>query len=151
VRARLRIVVLLAVVLAGIDLAVAKATAGFEPGFGHHRSHTWVALSLLDCVFMALLVRIPSRLLAVGSGLLAGGELGNVLWAATHHNVVSNPIVIHAGEGGVAFNIADVFELTGICVIVAALVQMTLRHRHLLPQSTVAVRLVRRLSLALRQ
>lgn len=141
---------LLAVVLAVVDLAFAKGTAGVHTGYGHHRSHTWMLLSLLDCAFMVLLARIPSRLLVVGCGMMTGGELGNLIWAVTHHGVVANPIVIHAGEGGIAFNIADAFELTGIWVIVVALVRTTIRHRHILPRSTVAVRLVRRLSLALR-
>jgi hypothetical protein len=150
VRARLQLLGLLAVSLAAIDLAVALVTVHVHPEFGHHRSHTWFVLSALDCVVMALLARVPSRGVAVGCGLLVGGQLGNLIWAASHDGVVSNPLVIRAGEGGVAFNFADVCELIGVWVLMAGLIEATFRHRHLLPQESVAVRLVRRISVALR-
>lgn len=149
-RARLQLLVLLAVLLAAVDLAVALITVHVHPEFGHHRSHTWIALSALDCVVMALLTRVPSRAVAVGGGLLVGGELGNLTWAVSHADVVSNPLVIRAGEGGIAFNFADVCELIGVWVLMAGLIEVTVRHRHLLPQESVAVRLARRISLALR-
>jgi lipoprotein signal peptidase len=150
VRARLQLLIMLAVGVAGIDLAVAFVTVHIHPEFGHHRSHTWIALSALDCVVMALLARVPSRAVAVGCGLLVGGELGNLIWAVSHDGVVSNPLVIHAGEGGMAFNFADVCELVGVWVLMAALIEVTVRHRHLLPQESVALRVARRIAVALR-
>lgn len=150
-RGRLRSIVLLAVVLAGADLAVAQWAAHRNPGFDHHRSLGWVALSLLVFVFTALLARVPSRLLALGCGLQAGGTLGNLLWALTHHRVVSNSFVVRSSEGGVAFTLGDVFVLLGILVIVVGSIRMTIRHRHRLPESTIAVRLFRRLAVACRR
>ncbi|MBA3841524.1 MAG: hypothetical protein H0X39_02725 [Actinobacteria bacterium] len=149
-RARLQMLVLLAILLAAIDLVVALATVHVHPEFGHHRSHTWIALSALDCVVMAILARLPSRAVAVGCGLLVGGQLGNLIWAVGHNGVVSNPLVIRAGEGGVAFTFADVCELIGVWVLMVGLIEVTFRHRHLLPQESVAVRLARRISVALR-
>ena len=148
---RLRLVALLAVVLAAADLVFAKAAEHNHPGFDHHRSVAWVGLSLLVFVFVALLACVPSRLLAFGCGLQAGGTLGNLLWALSHHNVVSNSFVLQGGEGGIAFTLADVFVLTGIAVIVVGSMRMTIRHRHVLPRSTVGARLFRRLAIAIRR
>ncbi|HXK13534.1 MAG TPA: hypothetical protein VNH45_03275 [Gaiellaceae bacterium] len=148
---RLRFVALLAVVLAAVDLVFAKAAEHNHPGFDHHRSFVWVGLSLLVFVFVGALACVPSRLLALGCGLQAGGTLGNLLWALSHHNVVSNSFVLQGGEGGIAFTLADVFVLVGIAVIVVGSMRMTIRYRHVLPRSTVGVRLFRRLALAIRR
>lgn len=148
---RLRFVALLAVVLGAVDLVVAKAAEHHHPGFDHHRSFVWVGLSLAVFGFAAALACVPSRLLALGCGLQAGGTLGNLLWALGHHNVVSNSFVLQGGEGGIAFTLADAFELIGIAVIVVGSMRMTIRHRHVLPRSTVGVRLVRRLAIAIRR
>jgi hypothetical protein len=151
VRRRLRSIALLAVVLAGADLVVAKWAEHHHPTFDHHRSVGWVALSLGVFLFVAVLARVPSRLLAFGCGLQAGGTLGNLLWAVTHHLVVSNSFIVHGSEGGIAFTLGDVFVLVGILVIVVGSMRMTIRHRDLLPESTVAVRLFRRLAVARRR
>jgi hypothetical protein len=145
VRTRLATASLLAVGLAVADVVVARATAHLHIEHAHHRSNGWVVLSLADCLVALLLTRIPSRLLAAGSALLLGGALGNLADAVTHHGYVANPFVIRGGDGGVAFNLADVFALTGIAVLVVGAIRMAFRYRHLLPQSTVAVRLARRL------
>ena len=149
-RGRLRSIALLAVVLAGADLAVAKWIP-HNPGFDHHRSLGWVVLSLFVFLFTALLARVPSRLLALGCGLQAGGTLGNLLWALTHDRVVSNSFVVRSSEGGVAFTLGDVFVILGILVIVVGSIRMTIRHRHRLPESPIAVRLYRRLAVARRR
>lgn len=151
VRGRLRSIALLAVVLTGADLTAAKWAAHHHPGFDHHRSLGWVALSLLVFVFTTLLALVPSRLLALGCGLQAGGTLGNLLWALTHHRVVSNSFVVHGSQGGIAFTLGDVFVLLGILVIVVGSMRMTIRHRHRLPESAIAVRLFRRLAVACRR
>lgn len=151
VRGRLRSIALLAVVLAAADLVVASWARDHHPGFDHHRSLGWVALSLFVFLFVVALARVPSRLLALGCGLQAGGTLGNLLWALTHERVVSNSFVLRGAEGGIAFTLGDVFVLLGILVVVVGSIRMTIRHRHLLPESTVAVRLVRRLVVACRR
>ena len=148
---RLRFVGVLAVVLAAADLVVAKAAEHHHPGFDHHRSLVWVGLSLSVFVFTGALACLPSRLLGLGCGLSAGGTLGNLLWAIGHGDVVSNSFVLQGGEGGVAFTLADAFVLIGIGVIVVGSMRMTIRYRHVLPRSTVGVRLFRRLALAIRR
>jgi hypothetical protein len=138
VRARLGIVLLVALPLAGADLVV-KAAVASSPYAAHHRSPTWAAVSLGLFVVALLAARLPSRLFAGALGVLAGGLLGNLASAAAHHRVVANPFV----AGAVAFNLADVFLLAGIVLVTVAAMRLALRFRHLLPTHTIPVRLVR--------
>lgn len=140
VRARLTILVLTALPLAAADLAVKAALPG-DAALAHHRSHAWIALSVALLALLVLLVRLPSRLLAATSGLLAAGVLGNLVWAATHAGRVANPFV----AGAVAFNLADCLFVAGLVLEAAAAMRLAVRFRHLLPQQTIAVRLARRL------
>ncbi len=130
-------------VLAGADLAV-KALVRTPAGDVHHRSGAWFALSAALLAGSVLLVWIPSRAVAVGASLLAGGVLGNLV-SAWRAGGVPDPILIGDHAHGVAFNLADVLVLAGILVLMPALIAATFRYRHLLPQSTVVVRAVRRL------
>jgi Signal peptidase (SPase) II len=143
VRNRLAIVVCVAVPLAGIDLLV-KSVLPTAPFFFHRRSDEWTILSAVVLVFALLLARLPSRLLAASAGLLAAGVLGNLISARLHHGLVPNPLVIVRGGLELAFNLADLFALGGIVLLTVAALRLTVRSRHLLPQSTLAVRLARR-------
>jgi hypothetical protein len=142
VRNRVAIVVSLATPLAGIDLLV-KSLLPTPPLFFHQRSGEWMILSAVVLVFALLLTRFPSRLLAGSAGLLAAGVLGNLVSARLHHGRVPNLFVIASGDQELAFNLADLFALGGIALLTVAAVRLTVRYRHLLPQSTLAVRLVR--------
>ena len=103
-------------------------------------------LSVLMLVVALLLTRLPSRLLAGGAGLLAAGVLGNLVSARLHHGLVPNPFVVVLGRYlELAFNLADLFVLAGIAVLNVAALRLAVRYRHLLPQSTVAMRLARRI------
>jgi hypothetical protein len=143
VRGRIAIVVCLAVPLAAVDLLV-KAVLPTAPIFFHHRSGGWMILSAGLLVFAGLLTRLPSRLLAGSAGLLAAGVLGNLVSAWSHRGFVPNPFVIVRGDLELAFNLADLCVLGGIVLLTVAALRLTVRYRHLLPQSTVAMRLFRR-------
>jgi Signal peptidase (SPase) II len=143
VRGRIAIVLFLVVPLAGIDLLV-KAVLPTAPLFFHRRSGEWMILSAVLLVVALLLTRLPSRLLAGGAGLLAAGVLGNLVSASLHRGLVPNPFVIISGDFEVAFNLADLFVVGGIVLLTVAGLRLAVRHRDLLPQSTLAVRLFRR-------
>ena len=134
--------------LAAVDLTV-KGLVRTPAGDVHHRSAAWFVLSAALLAGSALLVWIPSRAIATGASLLAGGVLGNLVSAWLHDGGVPNPILLEydmiGHTDGIAFNLADVFVLAGILVLMPALIAATIRYRHLLPQSTVLVRAVRRL------
>lgn len=143
-RQRLAFVVLVALALAGADLA-AKAALPAHPGFVHVRSPAWALLSLALLAGSLGLALLPSRAVAAATGVLAGGVLGNLLSAVADGWRVPNPFVVMRGDGGIAFNLADVFIVAGILLQTAALARVTIRHRHVLPRSTVAVRAFRSL------
>ncbi len=130
--------------LAAVDLAV-KALVNTPADHIHHRSGAWLVLSVAILAGCALLVWIPSGPVVLGASLLAGGALGNVVSAWLRDGGVPNPILLGDHADGIAFNLADVFVLAGILVLMPALIAATFRYRHLLPQSTVIVRAVRRL------
>ena len=144
VSARIAIVVFLAVPLAGIDLLV-KSVLPTSPLFFHRRSGEWMILSAVVLVVALLLTRLPSRLLAGSAGLLAAGVLGNLMSARLHHGRVPNPFVIVRGDLELAFNLADLLVLSGVVLLGVAGLRLAVRYRHLLPESTLAVRLARRI------
>ncbi|HXR10785.1 MAG TPA: hypothetical protein VN770_00695, partial [Gaiellaceae bacterium] len=76
-RARLGIAATVALALAGTDLVVGALVKG-DPAVAHYRTQSWMALSFGLVLLVFLLTRLPSRLLALGSGVLAGGLLGNL-------------------------------------------------------------------------
>lgn len=143
VRARIAIVVFLAMPLAGLDLLV-KSVLPTAPLFFHRRSGEWMILSAVMLVVALLLTRLPSRLLAGAAGLLAAGVLGNLVSARLHHGRVPNPFVIVRGDLELAFNLADLLVLSGVVLLGVAGLRLAVRYRHLLPESTLAARLARR-------
>ncbi len=143
-RERLALLAVPAVGLAAVDLVV-KSLVATPPGLFHQRSHAWIVLSSCVLVVLIAFAGLPSRVLAVASGVLAGGVLGNLGSAVLHHGRVANPLVVARGSEVVAFNLADLWVLGGIALVTTALGALVIRFRDLLPDSTVAVRVVRRL------
>jgi hypothetical protein len=148
-RQRLALLVVLAAGLATADLT-SKWLLPTDPWLFHQRSHAWVELSVALLLTLVLLARLPSRLVAVAGGVFGGGVLGNLVSARWNQGRVPNPFVVVGQEGVLAFNLADVFVLSGIVLLTTALVRVTIRNRERLPQSTIAVRAFRRLRRARR-
>lgn len=137
-RLRVGIAVGLAAVLAAVDLAVQASVAG-DPGLAHHRTVTWMVLSIGILAVVLGSTVLPSRLLAFSAGILAGGLAGNLGSAVLHHRVIPNPFV----AGDVAFNLADTFVVAGLLIGAVAVMRLANRYRHLLPRHTIPVRLAR--------
>jgi lipoprotein signal peptidase len=107
---------------------VAKALA-VSP-LEHPRSPAIVVLSAGVVIALVVLVpKLPSRAAAVAAGLGAGGAVGNGL-SIVLFGAVPDPLVLKA----VAFNLADVFALTGAAGLVSAVGLYALRHPHALRQ-----------------
>jgi hypothetical protein len=91
----------------------------------HRRSAGFEVLSVLVAAGNVALALLPSRLVALGGGPIAGGLLANVVSAQLHGGRVPNPFVV----GEVAFNLADVFVVAGAAVQTFALAWLAIRLR----------------------
>ena len=130
---RLFLVVVSAAVLAAADLSV-KASVPTPPWYFHQRSSAWVALSLGVLIFLLALAAVPSRAVAIAAGVMGGGVIGNLISARLDGNRVPNPFLLGDRTNGIAFNLADLFVLSGNLLLVVALIAVTIRSRHrLLP------------------
>ena len=134
-----------AALLAAADLWQ-KASTPTPPWAYHARSAAWVALSLALLGAVAALARVPSRLVGISAGILAGGVLGNLVSGALNSWAVPDPIVVATGRGVAAFNLADVFVFTGILSLTAALAATAIQHRDSLRQPRAWERPLRRRS-----
>ena len=118
--------------LAATDLLV-KAHEPTEPWAYHQRSLGWLALSISLLAGMAVIARIPSALVAPAAGVVAGGVLGNSLSAAWNDMEVPNPLILGGDNPVIAFNLADIWALTGILLLVCTLGVWLIRNRDLIP------------------
>ena len=143
---RLSLFLVPALTLAAVDLAVKALLATKDWDF-HPRSHAWSVLAVAVLAVLLVFAVLPSRLVAVAAGVVAGGVLGNVLSAHEHGGRVPNPLVV----GPVASNLADVFVLVGAPVLMVALARVSIRHRdvidRLIPPRRWEIALRRRLGL----
>jgi lipoprotein signal peptidase len=125
------------VLAVALPLAVADLVwkgVATTPAWAYHpRSPGWLLLCLLLVIGALVVVRVPSAVVPLAAGLLAGGVLGNALSAAWNGLRVPDPIIAVAGTSVIAFNLADVFTLIGIISLTSALAVALIRHRHLLP------------------
>jgi hypothetical protein len=142
---RAALLLALALPLAGVDL-LHKALAATPPWAYHERGPAWIALS--GCVALGCLglVRVPSRAVAAAAGLLAAGALGNGVAALLWERGIPNPLVWESRNHVAAFNLADLFTLSGIAFLMVLLGSLTIRSRErLLPPRAFARMLWERL------
>ena len=130
---RIGIMLVVALPLAAADLFV-KATMPTEPWAYHQRSLGWLVLSVSLLVGLVAIARIPSVTIALAAGVLAAGILGNSLSAAWNDMVVPNPLLAGSDEQGlVAFNLADLWVIAGIILLVLTISLWLVRNRALIP------------------
>ena len=98
----------------------------------------WIVLCLLIVPGLLLVTRIPSPLVPPAAGVLLAGVLGNVLSAAWNDLEIPNPIIISGDTGLLAFNLADLYTLVGIILLVAAVGGWLVRNRAMFSQMQVA-------------
>jgi len=127
-----------AIPLAAVDLFV-KATIPTQPWAYHQRSIAWLFLSFALFAGMILIAQIPSLLVPPAAGILAAGILGNSLSAAWNGMEVPNPLLAGGDNAFIAFNLADIWALTGILALVLTIGIWLIRNRDLLPPTTTAL------------
>ena len=119
--------------LAALDLYV-KASRQTEYWAYHQRSYGWLILSVSLLAGMIFVARIPSLLVALAAGILAAGLLGNTLSAAWNGMEVPNPLIFESEHALIAFNLADIWAVLGIWLLVSTIGIWLIRHRDLLAQ-----------------
>jgi lipoprotein signal peptidase len=133
VRLRRTLLVCTAVSFAAIDLVHKSfATADF-----HHARTPFVAV-IIGIVIAALVVlvpRVPSNAAACGAGIACGGALGNLVSLFAWSQGVPDPLVVAGSMHGVAFNLADLFAITGDALLLSAVTLYGIRHRARLRES----------------
>ena len=129
---RVGIMLCVALPLAAADLLV-KAYEPTEPWAYHERSLGWLALSI--SLLAGMVGGRPDSLGARGAcgGRRRRGVLGNSLSAAWNDMEVPNPLILGGDDAIVAFNLADVWALTGILLLVCTLGVWLIRNRDLIP------------------
>jgi len=101
----------------------------------HARTPIAALLMLVLIVgLVALVPRISSNAAAIGAGVACGGALGNFVSLLVWSEGVPDPLVVATATQLIAFNLADVFALTGDAVLLSAAVIHGLRHREQLGQ-----------------
>ena len=135
-RGRLLVLWLLASTLAAFDLWVNVFVPTPDWAF-HQRSSLWAFGCVVLLILLVPLTRLPSPMVTIGAGFLAGGVLGNLISGASDHLAVPNPLLLHTGAGGgIAFNFADAFIITGNLILVLALCAIVIRNRRELKQKS---------------
>jgi hypothetical protein len=139
---RVWLLVVPAVTLAACDLIVKAGVPASHEVF-HHRSGLWIAASSCIVAGSVALLWVPSRAVSLFAGVASGGVLGNLVSARWWDAGVPNPFLYETAHATIAFNLADVCIVGGVLLLMVALVETTIRNRHVLPEATVAVRLAR--------
>jgi hypothetical protein len=138
---RAALLLVVAVPLAGADLL--HKAVGETPDWAYHpRGAAWVALSVFVVVACLALSRVPSAGVAAAAGLLAAGAAGNGIAAVAWERGIPNPIVWESASHVAAFNLADVFTLLGIALLMALLGSVTIRNRERLLPPRAVVRML---------
>jgi lipoprotein signal peptidase len=133
VRLRRTLLVCIAVSFAAIDLA----HKSFTHAEFHHARTPFIAL-IMAAVITALVVlvpRVPSNAAACGAGIACGGALGNFISLLAWSQGVPDPLVVSGTHYGLAFNLADLFAITGDALLLSAIVLYGMRHRARLRES----------------
>jgi lipoprotein signal peptidase len=127
VHARRTLLVCTALVFATIDL-VHKSLSYAE--FHHARTpYVTLVMGALITALVVLVPRLPSNAAAIGAGIACGGALGNLVSLLAWTQGVPDPFVVSGATHGLAFNLADVFAVTGDSILLSVVVLLGLRRR----------------------
>jgi lipoprotein signal peptidase len=121
------ILVCTAILCATIDL-VHKALTYAE--FHHARTpYVTILMGALIAALVVLVPRLPSTLAAIGAGIACGGALGNLVSLLAWSQGVPDPFVIAGATHGLAFNLADLFAVSGDSVLLSVVLLLGLQRR----------------------
>ena len=120
VQSRRGILIFTALVFAAVDL-VHKTLTSAE--FHHARTpYITLVMGALITALAVLVPRLPSTTAAVGAGVACGGALGNLVSLLAWTQGVPDPFVIAGATHGLAFNLADLFAVSGDALLLSAVI-----------------------------
>ena len=124
---RRRLLLCIAFAFATVDLTHKV----LSPAQFHHVRTPYVALVMgaLVVALVILVPRLPSNTAAVGAGIACGGALGNLVSVLAWAQGVPDPLVLLGATHGVAFNLADLFAVTGDALLLSAVVLLGVHRR----------------------
>jgi lipoprotein signal peptidase len=124
---RRAILVSVALVCAAVDLTHKSLT---NAEFHHARTpYVTLVMAALIAALVNLVPRLPSNVAAVGAGVACGGALGNLVSLLAWAKGVPDPIVVAGTTHGLAFNLADVFAVSGDSLLLGVVVLLGLQRR----------------------
>jgi lipoprotein signal peptidase len=127
VHVRRGILVSTALVFAAVDL-VHKMLTSAE--FHHARTpYVTLVMAALIAALVVLVPRVPSTAAAFGAGLACGGALGNLVSLLAWSQGVPDPFVIAGATHGLAFNLADLFAVSGDTLLLSTVVLYGMQQR----------------------
>ena len=116
-----------ALTCAAVDL-VHKALTSAE--FHHARTpYITLVMGALIVSLAVLVPRVPSTAAAVGAGVACGGALGNLVSLLAWQQGVPDPFVLVGATRGLAFNLADLFAVSGDALLLSAVILHGLQQR----------------------
>jgi len=122
-----------AIVCAAVDLLHKSFTTA---EFHHARTpYVTIVIGALIAALVILVPRLPSNVAAVGAGVACGGALGNLVSLLAWAQGVPDPFVVVGATHGLAFNLADLFAVSGDSLLLSAVVLLGLRRRSALRES----------------
>jgi lipoprotein signal peptidase len=127
VKVRRTVLLCTAISFATVDLVHKLLT----PAHFHHVRAPFVLVVMIGLVVALVLLvpRVPSNAAAVGAGIACGGTIGNLVSLLASSQGVPDPLVVTGATQGIAFNLADVFALTGDALLLSAIILHGVRHR----------------------
>ena len=127
VQSRRRILIVTALVFAAIDL-LQKALTSAE--FHHARTpYITLLMGALIAALVVLVPRLPSTTAAIGAGVACGGALGNLVSLLAWTQGVPDPFVVAGATHGLAFNLADLFAVSGDALLLSAVILYGMQQR----------------------
>lgn len=122
-----------AIVCAAVDLLHKSFTTA---EFHHARTpYVTIVIGALITALVILVPRLPSNVAAVGAGVACGGALGNLVSLLAWAQGVPDPFVVVGATHGLAFNLADLFAVSGDSLLLSAVVLLGLQRRSALRES----------------
>ena len=126
-QSRRGILIVTALVFAAIDL-LQKALTSAE--FHHARTpYITLLMGALIAALVVLVPRLPSTTAAIGAGVACGGALGNLVSLLAWTQGVPDPFVLAGATNGLAFNLADLFAVSGDALLLSAVILYGMQQR----------------------